>query len=231
MKISNVLYINLNKRKDRLEHVKKELLKIGITGERFPAIQLKDGRLGCSMSHLKCIEMAKKRDWDHVFVCEDDITFTRPKIFLTQLEKFFKSGLKWDVVIVAGNNLPPYRQHGDFCIQVSHCQTTTGYIVRKPYYDVLIKNFKEGIEKLIRNQKDHLLYAIDRKWMELQRKDKWFLIIPATVIQRPDYSDIEGRHTDYIWHLTDINKTKFLEAERKRISKLKMCRKIDMKTK
>ena len=60
MKISNVLYINLNKRKDRLEHVKKELLKIGITGERFPAIKLTNGRLGCSMSHLKCIEMAKK---------------------------------------------------------------------------------------------------------------------------------------------------------------------------
>ena len=172
MKISNILYINLNKRKDRLEHVKRELLKIGITGERFPAIQLKNGRLGCSMSHLKCIEMAKKRNWDHVFICEDDITFMQPKIFLTQLEKFFKSGLKWDVVIVAGNNLPPYKQYGDFCIQVSHCQTTTGYIVRKPYYDVLIKNFKEGIEKLIRNEKDHLLYAIDRKWTELQRKDK-----------------------------------------------------------
>ena len=132
MKISNVLYINLNKRKDRLEHVKKELLKIGITGERFRAIKLKNGRLGCSMSHLKCIEIAKKRDWDHVFICEDDITFIHPKIFLKQLEKFFESGLKWDVVIVAGNNLPPYKQHGDFCIQVSHCQTTTGYIVRKP---------------------------------------------------------------------------------------------------
>ena len=60
MKISNVLYINLNKRKDRLEHVKKELLKIGITGERFRAIKLKNGRLGCSMSHLKCLEIAKK---------------------------------------------------------------------------------------------------------------------------------------------------------------------------
>ena len=211
MKISNVLYINLNKRKDRLEHVKKELLKIGITGERFPAIKLTNGRLGCSMSHLKCIEMAKKRNWDHVFICEDDITFMQPDIFLKQLEKFFKSGLKWDVVIVAGNNLPPYKQYGDFCIQVSHCQTTTGYIVRKAYYDVLIKN-----------QKDHLLYAIDRKWTELQRKDKWFLIIPPTVIQMPDYSDIEGKHTDYIWHLTDINKTEFLKKQQERIEKLKL---------
>ena len=94
MKISNVLYINLNKRKDRLEHVKKELLKIGITGERFPAIQLKNGRLGCSMSHLKCIEIAKKRNWDHVFICEDDITFTQSQDFFKQLEKFFKSGFK-----------------------------------------------------------------------------------------------------------------------------------------
>ena len=51
--------------------------KINLIGERFPAIELKNGRLGCSMSHLRCIEMAKERGWDHVFICEDDITFTR----------------------------------------------------------------------------------------------------------------------------------------------------------
>ena len=71
------------------------------------------------------------------------------------------------------------------------------------------------------NQKDHLLYAIDRKSTELQRKDKWFLIIPPTVIQLPDYSDIEGKHTDYIWHLTDINKTEFLKQKRLEFEKQK----------
>jgi len=213
MKISNILYINLDKRKDRLKHVKKELSKINLKGERFPAIKLKNGRLGCSMSHLKCIEIAKKRDWDHVFVCEDDITFTNPSLFLKQLNKFFKSRLEWNVILVAGNNIPPYKRFGNFCIQVSHCQTTTGYIVRKEYYDVLIQNFKEGIEKLIRKQSDHLLYAIDRKWTELQRKDKWYLIIPASVIQRPDYSDIENKYTDYSWHLTDINKIEYLKKQ------------------
>ena len=215
MKIENILYINLDKRKDRLEHVNNELSKINLIGERFPAIELKNGRLGCSMSHLRCIEMAKERGWDHVFICEDDITFTKPKLFLKQLHRFFKSKIEWDVVILAGNNIPPYEKFGNFCIKVSHCQTTTGYIVRKPYYDVLIKNFKGGIEQLIRNQKDHLLYAIDRKWTELQKKDKWFLIIPPTVIQKPGYSDIEGKNTDYSWHLKDIDKTEYLKALKK----------------
>ena len=49
-----------------------------------------------------------------------------------------------------------------------------------------------------------------------------FLIIPPTVIQMPDYSDIEGKHTDYIWHLTDINKTEFLKKQQERIEKLKL---------
>ena len=54
-----------------------------------------------------------------------------------------------------------------------------------------------------------------------QKKDKWFLIIPPTIIQRPDYSDIEGKHTDYIWHLTDINKTEFMKQSREKYIKRK----------
>ena len=221
MKIKHILYINLDKREDRLEHVNKELSKINLRGERFPAIKLKNGLIGCGMSHLKCIELAKKRDWDHVFICEDDITFTNPRLFLKQLNKFFKSNLEWDVILVGGNNIPPYEKFGNFCIKVSHCQTTTGYIVRKEYYDVLIKNFKEGVQKLIKNQDDHALYAIDKKWTELQKKDKWYLIIPTTVIQKPGYSDIEKKNTNYTWHLKDIDKTEFMKKNKINFSTLK----------
>ena len=214
MKISNIIYINLDKRTDRLQHVKEQLCKVGFNGERFKAIELTNGRLGCTLSHIKCIELAKKRDWNHVFVCEDDITFIKPELFLTQLNKFFESGLTWDVIIVAGNNVPPYEKYGDFCIKVSHCQTTTGYIVKKDYYDTLISNFREGASYLMRKQENHLQYAIDRNWTKLQKKDDWFLIIPPTIIQRPDYSDIEQKVTDYQWHLLDIDKKDFLEMQK-----------------
>ena len=214
MKITNVLYINLTKREDRKIHVEHQLSLIGLSGERFPAIELKNGLIGCGMSHLKCMEMAKERDWDHVFICEDDITFTNPKLFLKQLHKFFKSNLEWDVILAGGNNIPPYEKFGDFCIKVSHCQTTTGYIVRKPYYDTLINNLRNGLNLLIKSPKQHVLYGLDKFWISLQKKDKWFLIIPPTVIQNPGYSDIEKRETNYTWHLTDIDKKRFMKQRK-----------------
>ena len=57
-----VMYINLERRPDRKENVIKELHKIGI--ERpicFKAVELENGAVGCSISHLKCIEIAKKK--------------------------------------------------------------------------------------------------------------------------------------------------------------------------
>ena len=90
----NVMYINLASRIDRNTHVQTELKKIGVDHpERFNAIKLEDGALGCSMSHLKCIELAKKNNYEYVFVCEDDIEFLNPELFLTQLKNFLTSNI------------------------------------------------------------------------------------------------------------------------------------------
>ena len=81
----NTLFINLEHRKDRLEHVTEELKKMNINGERVDAIKKDIGALGCTMSHIKCLEIAKKRDYDYVFICEDDIHFKNPELFLDSI--------------------------------------------------------------------------------------------------------------------------------------------------
>ena len=88
----NTMYINLLNRTDRKEHVINELKKIGINDnvERFNAIKLENGALGCSMSHLKCLEIAKQNDWESVLIIEDDIKFLNPTLFVSQLNKFFE---------------------------------------------------------------------------------------------------------------------------------------------
>ena len=57
--IKYCLYINLESRKDRREHIEQEMKSIGIRGIRFNAIKLQNGRVGCSMSHLKCLQDRK----------------------------------------------------------------------------------------------------------------------------------------------------------------------------
>jgi glycosyl transferase family 25 len=204
--IENILYINLDSRQDRKHHVEKELIKIGIEKpQRFKAIKLENGALGCSMSHLKCVQHAKNNNWSHVLICEDDIEFLNPILFINQLNSFFKKHDNWDVILIAGNNMLPYEPVDNSCIKVSHCQTTTGYIVQNHYYDKLIENYKEGIQRFMREPLNKL-YTIDKYWFDLQKKDNWFLIIPLSVIQREDYSDIEGKMTNFSNYMLNYNK-------------------------
>ena len=161
--IANVFYINLTERADRRAQVEQQLNLVGLTQfNRFNAIKLPNGALGCSMSHLKCLQLAKEKNLDHILIVEDDIIFLNPGIFIGQLNKFLQNNKEWDVLLIAGNNVPPYRVVDDTCVQVSWCQTTTGYLIRKQYYDTLINNIKEGINMLIREPKNKIMYAIDK---------------------------------------------------------------------
>tara|TARA_Y100000992_G_scaffold296538_1_gene258913 strand:- start:16934 stop:17599 length:666 start_codon:yes stop_codon:yes gene_type:complete len=206
--LQNTFYINLEHRTDRLEHVQNELKKIGINGERFNAIKTKSGAVGCTLSHIKCLELAKERNYEEVFICEDDITFTNPKLFLENLQKFCDNDdIMWDVLIIGGNNVPPYKQYYDYCARVFNCQTTTGYIVKQDFYDIIIKNFKEGLFNLMKNPENKREYAIDIYWKKLQMENFWYMITPPTVTQYTNYSDIEGRETYYDNLLLDMNKT------------------------
>jgi GR25 family glycosyltransferase involved in LPS biosynthesis len=204
--IKYAFYINLLERSDRKIYVEQELSKIDISAERFNAIKMDNGAIGCSMSHLKCLQIAYEKKMDHVFICEDDITFLQPELFSNQLNKFLEKHDKWDVILLAGNVVPPFNKVDDCCIKVNKCQTTTGYMVNGHYIKTLIDNIKTGITHLIKNPRNHFLFAIDKFWFHLQEKDNWYLIIPLTVIQKPGFSDIEKRITNYSKLMTDLEK-------------------------
>jgi glycosyl transferase, family 25 len=213
LEVSNVHYINLVHRTDRNEHVQKELLCVGLSNaQRFNAIRLQDGALGCSMSHYTLLKNAEERGADHVMILEDDITFQDPEMFKKQFNAFMNRRKNdWDVLLLAGNNSPPFATFSgdDSCIKVTRCQTTTGYIVNGSYIKTLKENIREGIDRLIRQPSNRLEFAIDRYWFPLQRSGKWFLLTPPTVIQYPNYSDIENRNTDYSAWMKDITKSKW----------------------
>ena len=208
--IKHILYINLDSRPDRRTHIEQQLNTLGWSAgeyERFPAIKLANGRIGCSLSHLKCLQMAKERGYTHVLLCEDDTQFLAPEELKRQFNTFLQSypTLKWDVIMLAGNNVPPYKRLSPAAIQVTHCQTTTCYLVNQPYYDTLLQNIRDGLNLLVRMPTQHVDYAIDKYWLRLQKAGHWFLITPPTVVQRDDYSDIEKKHTRYAALMTDLD--------------------------
>lgn len=210
--VINVFYINLEHRVDRKNHVEEQLNNIGLKGSRFNAIRTANGAVGCSMSHLRIIQNAIKNNLDHVLIVEDDITFLEPDLFKHQINEFFKlHGNKWDVILLAGNNFPPYTTVDSTCIKVNRCQTTTGYLVNGHYLKVLEQNIKMGLTHLLNKPNERNKFAIDKFWFILQQASNWFLITPPTVIQREDYSDIEQRVVSYKNMMQDLDKKRFLK--------------------
>lgn len=211
--IKHAFFINLDSRPDRKTYVEEQMSLIGIKAERFKAIKLANGAIGCSMSHLKLLETAKANNWPHILIVEDDINFLNPKLFKSQFNLFLKNHKIWDVVLLGGNNIPPYTKIDDTCVKISSCQTTTGYFVNGHYFDILITNFRNGIKHLLESPEQHAIYAIDKFWFRLQRNHNWFLIIPLTVTQREDYSDIEKKTINYTKAMTDLNKESYFISQ------------------
>ena len=196
--LKNVHYINLEERKDRKELVESELNELCWEYERFNAIKNEIGIIGCGMSHLKLIKLAKEKNLDYIVVLEDDIQFMRKSWYNKKITEIINSDFNFDVFLLGGNLRPPLYKINENICKITKSFTTTGYIVKQHYYDTLINNIKEGIQLLLKNPDgEYNSNAIDCHWMKLQAKDNWLIIMPRTITQRPIYSDIEQRYTDY----------------------------------
>lgn len=194
--IENVYYINLEERTDRKRQIEKQLDILKWKYQRFDAIKAKSGRLGCSLSHLKLLQMAKEKELPYIVILEDDIMFTKFDKFKWLLKEFLKENLNFDVYLLAGNLRAPGEKVTPNILKVSRSFTTTGYIVMRHYYNILIQNIKEGIQNLLKNT-NNSLFAVDSYWLKLQQSGNWYISFPRTVTQQPDYSNIENREVNY----------------------------------
>lgn len=209
MNIENIYYINLSSRTDRNIHMKKQLNNLGWKGERVEAVELENGRVGCTLSHIKCLKMAIEKQLDYIIILEDDIHFLNPSLFKENFHHCLNTLSNWDVILIAGNNIRPYTRINDSCVKIVNTQTTTGYMVKKHYFTILLNNIKEGLTYLLKNPEIHVKYAIDKYWFSLQEKNNWYLITPLTVSQLQGYSDIEDRETNYTHLMLMLDKPYF----------------------
>ena len=184
--IHNVLYINLDERTDRREQAENEFKRLGLNAQRVPAVKTKPGALGCTLSHIKCLEIAKEKDWDHVMICEDDILFAKDTdLIKKQFTTFLNHHKDWDVIAL-GLFVIDGVYVDESTARITKAWCTTCYLVRKEYYDILLYNFRISEQKQRQNKKGE----IDVVWHSLQKRDQWMTILPYLVIQRPTSSDI-----------------------------------------
>lgn len=192
--MQHVVYINLPYRKDRRDHIETQLARWGVPYERFNAIHHMVGYIGCTQSHIRCLEMAMERGWEHVCIVEDDMYIVDVPLFKRTLSTFLSSSIPWDVLLLGGNVGPPYIKSSG-ARRVMNAQTTTAYVVQQHYYATLLDNFRRGLHLCMAYHLSE--YRIDMYWKRLQRNDQWYILDPLTVIQKDGYSDIEKTHTNY----------------------------------
>lgn len=194
--IEGCFYINLDRRPDRRAEVEAEFKKMDLTVERFSAIDRKPGIVGCGLSHLAVLIMARERGLKNVLIFEDDFQFIITKAeFETLLNDFFTSSVAYDVVML-GYSLEEKADFNDMMHKVVSASTASAYIVHERFYDKLIDLYEKSFPQLISTGM-HWIYANDQVWKVLQPQSNWFAFCKRVGKQRRSYSDLSLMVKDY----------------------------------
>jgi GR25 family glycosyltransferase involved in LPS biosynthesis len=190
--IDKVVYINLQKRTDRRQHIESLLSTYDIPAQRFEAIEHDNGLYGCGLSHLAVLKLARDNGWRNVFILEDDILFNLPKQeFEINIERLFVQGPEFDVFMLDINLQNSVPSEQDWLIQVKYAHCAGAYIVNQHYYQTLIDLYEWALPLLLQTGM-HWVYANDAVWGRLQEIDKWYTFKEQVCRQMSGYSDTKN---------------------------------------
>jgi len=203
--IDAILYINLDHRSDRMDHVLQEIRKIDPSLSKTHRINAEyvpeHGALGCTKSHIKALQLFMKHpEWKNCLILEDDFTFVSslPEEVNQQIVDLFQGCSMYDIIMLA-HGIYSFSSEPTSSPQVQRilcAQTTSGYILNRDYLPTLLHNFQESCENLEINGKSSW-GCLDMHWKRLQPQGKWFAYHTRIGYQYESYSDVENYVANY----------------------------------
>lgn len=196
----HIFCINLPRRTDRLVQAKEEFAKHGIVVEFVEAVDgmeldmpnctssdgtpVSRGDLGCTLSHLKVAQIAKCRQLPSYFVFEDDVELHPDfnKLLPLYLGYFPHD---WDMLYLGGSHNQPVIPIDEFLAKMTLTYTTHAMAIAASMYNPLIEIWGRKNEK------------VDIGIASLHRNNNCYTCTPPLAWQRPSYSDILERDTNY----------------------------------
>lgn len=180
-----VLFINLARRTDRLEHAVEQFKAQGIEAERIDGVDLGEhmGNHGCTAAHRKALDMIVENGWKRTLVMEDDIQFIYPDT-QERFARFVEAVPRdWFMIYLAGHygNIP-FRRASEGVIQFDHMKTTTAYGITLEAATIMAPQI-EGCG------------PIDELYSGFSHVHPCYIIDPRIAVQYGNYSDIERRIT------------------------------------
>ena len=190
-----IYVINLDDRKDRLEHAMNEFTKAGIADrvKRFSAIRDVDGRVGIIKSNLAIIKIAKEKKLKNVLVFEDDVEFIvdDPQIVLQKSIDQVGNN-KWHLFYLGANTHQKLIRFKPNLILLKNAFAVHSMAYSDLMYDDFIRKY-EKLDKI--NKFDDILDVYLAQ--QIQEKYICLMVNPMMTTQMNSYSDIEKRVVDY----------------------------------
>lgn len=198
--IDKIFLINLDKRKDRLDEFMIQYNRLGLDLsklERFPAILREDPCVGCTLSHLEIIKIAKHRGYKNIIIFEDDFDFlvdydTFNKSFLD----FFSFNIDFKVVMLTYFCVDSPVKVNELISTTTNSSNAAGYLINCSAYDELIYWLSYGAEMLEKTG-EHWNYINDQIWKKMQLDNKWFIFNKKLGKQRNGYSDLSRQYKEH----------------------------------
>ena len=145
--MDNIFVINLEERKDKMEHINKTFGNY-FNVNRVDAIKDNEGWKGCLQSHLKCIKYAKDNNLKYIIVIEDDCTpmgenwFER---FKNIKENIFDKKDDWDIFLggsikTSVKHIKKYDFKSDNIYNISRSHSTYCIVYNHTCYDYFLNS-------------------------------------------------------------------------------------------
>jgi hypothetical protein len=184
--ISHVIFINLDKRKDRRKHIQRELAVFHpekVT--RLSAVVDGHPTTGCAKSHLKALQMARDNHYPNILIVEDDSCWNMVHESYPVLERLLKE--HYDGILLGGT-LPEYDED---TLRLRVGWTTSGYIVKEPFYQKYIELYEEALAREGEQNSEGRYILADEVSNTAYKNGRWYIVSPALMKQKGSYSNID----------------------------------------
>jgi GR25 family glycosyltransferase involved in LPS biosynthesis len=198
-RFDGIVYINLSFRTDRKEKLLKEFAKLDLHEHRYQRIEAYfdelNGTRGCALSHVGALNLAIEKGWNSILVLEDDCRFNKSNKEIEDYIEGFYSHFEsnWDVFLLGTDVILSHKTTNPDYLRVIFSMRAHSYVVNGHYIEALRDLFYEAYKSMQQDifYRTAMKKAIDRRWVDLQQADRWYVGVNKITMQEACYSDIE----------------------------------------
>lgn len=190
--------INLDKRTDRWEEIQKKFEAYPFFLQRFSAIKHTRGWIGCGLSHMRIVQMAKEANMPYVLLIEDDCSPTYYMKYWGDIKRWLHTNKdKWDIFLGGNcyyNYTSMFENASDSIKEVCKINDSLDLYYTKLMCTQFLYINSTVYDKYLQwenNQNEPIDMYPDKIGI------RTISCVPFIAIQGNDHSDIRGYNMDY----------------------------------